>query len=461
MQKVTLIFLFSTWALLGNAQMLGPELFIQQVKQNHPIAKQANIQVEKAKAELLSARGAFDPTATLDASRKTFDGKNYYFYTNPEIKLPTRLGGLDIKTGLEENGGQFLNTQITEGQSSYLGVELPVAKGLLMDKRRATLQQAKIFRSQSEQEKLKIINDLLFDAYLGYWQWAGAWQLYNIYAKFLNISNDRLRLVKISFQNGDRSAIDTIEALTQVQNFQMLQADAAVKLNAASLELANFFWDERDSAYELSPRVVPDTISFNLTAPAKSLENLITLSSTNNPSLRSYAYKITALEVERKLKFQNVLPVVNLKANVLNRGYNVMKDVGGTLFQNNYYWGVDVKIPLFLREGRGDYQKAKLKLQETNYELSAKRWEIENKIKTYYTETNLLQKQILVTQNAFNGFNALLRAESLRFQNGESSLFLINTRENKVLETAEKLIGLRIKYLKANYATEWAAGVLR
>ncbi|MEN9598834.1 MAG: hypothetical protein RL596_1145 [Bacteroidota bacterium] len=461
MQKITLFFLFSTWALLGNAQMLGPELFIQQVKQNHPIAKQANIQVEKAKAELLSARGAFDPTATLDASRKTFDGKNYYFYTNPEIKLPTRLGGLDIKTGLEENGGQFLNTQVTEGQSSYLGVELPVAKGLLIDKRRATLQQAKIFRSQSEQEKLKIINDLLFDAYVGYWQWAGAWQLYNIYSKFLNISNDRFRLVKISFQNGDRSAIDTIEALTQVQNFQMLQADAAVKLNTTSLELANFFWDERDSAYELSPRVVPDTVSFNLTAPAKSLENLITLSSTTNPSLRSYAYKIDALEVERKLKFQNVLPVVNLKANVLNRGYNVMKDFGGTLFQNNYYWGVDVKIPLLLREGRGDYQKAKLKLQETNYELAAKRWEVENKIKTYYTETNLLQKQISVTQNAFNGFNALLRAESLRFQNGESSLFLINTRENKVIETAEKLIALRIKYLKANYATEWAAGVLR
>jgi outer membrane protein TolC len=461
MQKVSLFFLFLLCAMLSNAQMMGPELFIQQVKQNHPIAKQANIQVEKAKAELLSARGAFDPTATLDASRKTFDGKNYYFYTNPEIKVPTRLGGLDIKTGLENNGGQFLNNQITDGQSSYLGVELPVAKGLLIDKRRATLQQALIYRSQSEQEKLKMINDLLFDAYVGYWQWAGAWQLYNIYSKFLNVSNDRFRLVKLAFQNGDRSAIDTIEALTQVQNFQMLQADAAVKLNTASLELSNYLWDERDSAYELSPRVVPDTVSFNLTAPAKSLENLITLSSTNNPSLRSYAYKIDALEVERKLKFQNILPVVNLKANLLNRGYNVVKDFGGALFQNNYYWGVDVKIPLFLREGRGDYQKAKLKLQETNYELAAKRWEVENKIKTYYAETNLLQKQIAVTQNAFNGFNALLRAESLRLQNGESSLFLINTRENKVIETAEKLIALRIKYLKANYATEWAAGVLR
>ncbi|MFW1582099.1 TolC family protein, partial [Vibrio parahaemolyticus] len=81
-------------------------------------------------------------------------------------------------------------------------VELPIAKGLLMDKRRATLQQAKIYRSQSEQEKAKMINDLLFDSYTGYWQWAGAWQLYTIYAQFLNISADRFRLVKLAFQNG-------------------------------------------------------------------------------------------------------------------------------------------------------------------------------------------------------------------------------------------------------------------
>jgi outer membrane protein TolC len=350
--KQLLIFTALFFLKTASAQMMTPELFIQQVRQYHPLAKQAAIQVEKAQADLLSARGGFDPTITLDASRKTFDGKNYYYYTNPELKVPTRIGGLDLKTGLENNGGQFLNNQITEGQSSYLGVELPVAKGLLIDKRRAALQQAKIYRSQSEQEKAKMINDLLFDAYTGYWQWAGAWQLYTIYAKFLHISTDRFKLVKLAFQNGDRSAIDTIEALTQVQNFQMLQADAAIKLNTASLELSNFLWDSRDSAYELASTIVPDTVSFNLTAPARSLENLLALSSTANPVIRSYAYKLDALEVERKLKFQNILPVVNLKANLLNRGYNVMKDFGGALFQNNYYWGIDLKIPIFLREGR-------------------------------------------------------------------------------------------------------------
>ncbi len=459
--KNTLFILLLLTGTVARAQMLGPEAFIEQVRQNHPLAKQAAIQVEKAKADLLSAKGSFDPSFTFDASRKTLDGKNYYFYTNPEIKMPTRLGGIDIKTGLENNGGDYLSSQLTAGQSSYLGVEMPVGKGLMMDKRRAALQQAKIYQLQSEQQKNRMLNDLLLDAYISYWQWTSAYQLYSVYSQFFQTSADRYRLVKLAYVNGDRSAIDTIEALTQVQNFEMMQTDAKLKLNTASLELSNFLWNSNDTAYILPERVVPDTVKFALNLSSQSLENLLARAALENPALREYNYKLDALEVERKLKYQNILPVVNVKANLLNKGYNVAKGFDGAFLQNNYNWGIDVKIPLFFREGRGDYKKAKLKIEETNYELSAKKWEVENKVKNYFTETALLQQQIRLSQKAYNGFNTLLRAENLRFLNGESSLFLINTRENKVIEMAEKLINLRMKYLKANYAIEWAAGILR
>ena len=102
-----------------------------------------------------------------------------------------------------------------------------------MDKRRAALQQAKIFRNQSEQERLQVINNLLFDAYNAYWQWAGSYQLYTVYTKYLQLSSERFRLVNIAYRNGDRAAMDTLEAFTQIQNFEMLQADALMKINDA------------------------------------------------------------------------------------------------------------------------------------------------------------------------------------------------------------------------------------
>ncbi|HQS25008.1 MAG: hypothetical protein B7Y11_02505 [Sphingobacteriia bacterium 24-36-13] len=449
------------WAFNLNAQVLSPEQFIEQVRSFHPIAKQANIKVEKANAALLSAKGGFDPTLEVDASRKTFDGKNYYFYTNPELKLPTRIGGMDIKAGVEDNGGLFLNNQITRGQSSYLGLELPLVKGLLLDQRRANLQQARLFTQQSEQDRLKMQNDLLFDAYNAYWQWAGSYQLFSIYRQFLQVSLDRFRLVKLAFENGDRALIDTIEALTQVQQFQLLQADAKVKLVNAQLELANFLWNENDAAYLLNEKFVPDTVQFQMYMTVENPDQLIIRANAENPSIQSLNVELAALEVERKLKFQSLLPSLNIKANLLNQGYNVMKNFGGALLQNNYVWGVQFKIPLFLREGQGAYKQAKLKIAETNYELNAKQWSIANKIRAYYAESILLKEQIAAAQQAYNGYTSLLKAENLRFQNGESSLFLLNTRENKVIETAEKLIQLRAKYLKASYGISWAAGIIR
>ena len=48
----------------------------------------------------------------------------------------------------------------------------------------------------------------------------------------------------------------------------------------------------------------------------------------------------------------------------------------------------------------------------------------------------------------------------LRFNNGESSLFLINSRETNVLEIKQKIIELEMKLMKAFYTLNWAAGLL-
>ena len=459
--KQAILILGMAWALQLQAQLFTPESFIQQVKQYHPVAKQAAIQVEKAKADLQTARGGFDPSFNFDASNKTFDGKNYYYYNNPELKIPTGLGGLDIKTGLESNGGKYLNPEVSAGQTSYLGVEMPIGKGLLMDKRRATLQQAKIFQSQSQQDQLKMLNDLLYSAYNAYWQWAGAYQLYSIYHKYYQFSKDRLRLVKIAFDNGDRAVMDTVEAMTQVQNYEAQMTDARQKINSAGLELSNFLWLENDSAYQLPVQYFPDTVQFVMAVNDQTIDALLSRSANENPSLKAYSFKLEALDVEKKLKFQSLLPMVNVKANLLNSGYNVINGVDGNFLQNNYKWGIDVKLPLLFREGRGDYHKSKLKIQETNLEFNAKKWEIENKIRNYYSEANLLQQQIRSVQQVYNGYLVLFKAENLKFYNGESSLFLLNSRESKLIETAEKLVNLRVKYFKANYAAEWAAGLLK
>ena len=140
--------------------VLTAEAFIQQVKQFHPFSQQAALITENAKAELLSARGAFDPVFEMNTAQKSLAGTNYYRYNKPEMTFATPLG-LQIKTGVENSNGQFINPELTRGVASYIGVEMPLLNGLLTNKQRANLQQAKIYQRQSVQEKAVAMNDLL------------------------------------------------------------------------------------------------------------------------------------------------------------------------------------------------------------------------------------------------------------------------------------------------------------
>ena len=447
---------------INDNQILSPDDFIAIVKAYHPVIKQADISIKKAIAEITIARGNFDPSLYLNSEQKTFDGKNYYQYTNSELKIPTWYG-IEVKAGLENNGGQFINSESSLGQTSYLGISVPLAKNLVMDKRRAILQQAKLFKSLSEAERLNTLNDLLNDAYATYWNWVKEYQLYNVVTNTVEVNEVRFNLVKIGYRQGDRPAIDTVEALVQLQTFQYLQSESLVKLQNAGIDLSNFLWLPNNSFYQLSLSVQPADFWFEQSIealPLAVLDELLYIAKLTHPKLSMFDFKLDMLEVERKLKFQGLLPLVNVKTNLLNKGYNVFKNGSVNLYENNYKFGLDIGMPLRLSEGRGGYRLAKLKIQETNYAQALQQQSIENKIRFYYNEIIGLRQQIKIYENAYLNYQTLFRGEDTRFKAGESSLFLLNTRENKVLEALQKLVELKTKFYKTQIALQWAAGQL-
>ena len=75
--------------------------------------------------------------------------------------------------------------------------------------------------------------------------------------------------------------------------------------------------------------------------------------------------------------------------------------------------------------------------------------ELDVKIETYKNEMLNYYKQIDLSRNNLQNYRKLLYAEETRYSNGESSLFLINSRENKVIEAQEKFISIRTKFLKS------------
>ena len=443
-------------------KVISAQQVMEIVKQFHPVARQADIFIEKSKAEVTAARGMFDPYLQNSTAQKTFGGLDYYYYNRPEISIPTWFG-IEVSAGLEYLSGNRTNPEETRGETNYLGISMPVGKGLLMDKRRAALQTAKIFRTASIVEKRNILNNLLFDAMTSYWSWVQQYQVYNILTNAVAVNEKRLELVKTGFLLGERPAIDTTEALTQLQNFELLKSQAWLDFRNSGLELSVFLWTDAARPYNLPTAIIPadDLQSSSIaTVTTPDLNNLLEAAKKNHPELIIYDYKLDALGVEKRLKFQELLPSVNLRYNQLGKGYDLLKTASLPLFDNSFRYGLSLGIPLRLSQGRGEYRIAKLKITETQLQQSQKQLEVETKVKSYYNELTTLKSQVALQENALKNYLTLQRGEEIRFQAGESSLFLINARENKTLEALQKLQELKAKYYKTENALRWAAGLL-
>ena len=146
--KYYLIIITSLYFNALTAQELSKTLRAQQGfelgRTFHPVVDLWKIKIEKAKADILNARANFDPTLNTYVAEKTFNGVNYYNNFSPELKIPTWYG-VDVFAGIDDLTGNRTDPSQTLGQSSYIGVNIPLVKNLVMDKRRAFLKQAKIF----------------------------------------------------------------------------------------------------------------------------------------------------------------------------------------------------------------------------------------------------------------------------------------------------------------------------
>jgi outer membrane protein TolC len=448
-----LVLLTSAGTTTAQPNILTEDGLIAIVKKFHPMAKQAAINIKLAKAEVLTARGGFDPMVIGDAARKEFGSITYYNQQASEIRIPTWYG-IDLFAGTERISGNRVNPEETNGSVTYIGISIQPIQNLLMDKRRATLLKAKTYHQLSEVQKNAVLNDLLKDALYSYWDWWEKYYIQQAVKAALSNAENRLTLVRTAFQLGDRPAIDTLEAYTQVQAFQIRLSEAIQNTLKANLELSSFFWTENGGQADLPFDVIPQDYN-----PKKSftLPDVLTLVNYH-PELMQYEYKIKWLKINKRLAFQSLLPQLKIKYN--QTGYDFTNIINASWFNTNYRYGFSFSLPLRLSEGRGNYAKARLEIRNMELDMANKQVQLYTKLKQYYTEWSQSERQLSLQNKLLENIYGLQKGEEIRFANGESSLFLLNAREQKTIEAEQKTIELKAKTQKAAIGFTWSAGIL-
>jgi outer membrane protein TolC len=425
------------------------EAFMEIVWANHPVSKQANLRLASGEANTRKARGSFDPVLKSEYNYKQYGGKEYYRINNNELKLPTSLG-MEVKAGYENNQGVYLNPEATVPANglAYAGIAMPLGSGLFFDERRQAVRQAEVFERSTELERTLMLNELTYEASKAYWNWFVAWNTHRIYEEAVRLAEVRLAGIKQSFLNGELPAIDTLEASILVQSRELSRNDAWIKLAEAKYQMDNFLWSESLAPLTLNDGAKPAQINSeellsDVTFSASAMDNI----DAEHPQIRLYANKIEQLNFDRRMKAEKVKPKLNVNYNFLNEP--VGGNPGENFSINNYKWGFDFSMPLLLRKGRGDLQLSKIKIENADLAMQQKSIEIKNKIRAYRTELNTLKNQIALFKSTVANYRSLLAGERRKFEEGESSLFLVNSRESGLISADIKLVELQGKYNKA------------
>jgi outer membrane protein TolC len=441
------------FALRADAQsadtLLEVKQFLNLVRAYHPVVKQAELVPVKARFDLRAERGNFDPKLRADLTEKRFDSKEYWNALDAHLKIPAWIG--EFKAGYERARGDFLNpmNRIPEAGLWYAGYSLPLGAGLLMDERRNTLRQAQQYVIASEAEQLKLVNKFLTEAASDYWQWYFAYKQLEFVEEGYRLAEVRFTAIRELLLNGNMSALDTVEAYTNFLQREIQRRQARLDYRNARLVVSRHLWSNELQPLELDSVVRPAFIEAEQYLPTlATLDTLQQFAKAAHPEIRKLEARLSQLDFERRFRVEMLKPEFTLNYNFL-REPGVSGPINQALLMNNYKFGITAGMPLLYRKERGKLQGTRTLIRMTGWERDDTRRVVLTELQMNY---NTLLNTFTILQDQYKlveAYNTMVTGEQQRFTNGESSVFLINTRENTLVSAGVKLAELEMKYAKA------------
>lgn len=452
---ISLVFLIST-AQSQTKDSLDFRSYLNWVSAYHPVAAQAEITLKMGQMELRQARGAFDPLLFGTLDKKDYQNKTYYDKKEAGIIIPT-WAGVELNGVFEQNSGDFLNTENSVPSNGLvaIGAAVNLGQGLILDDRRAALRQAQIYNQSTEAQRVQLLNELYVDATDTYWKWALAYANQEVLQEGIILAKTRFEAVKGSFRQGDLAAIDTVEAFSQLLNREYRFQNAQNIYFGATQKLNSFLWNTEGQPMLLQADVYPEKLQ-NLNAGILDEFELRQLVA-RHPDIRLADFELASMDIDRKLKAQQILPVVKLQYNFLTETVNE----GGLspFFENNYKWGISLYTPMLLRRSRGALGLAKAKIDFKQNARELKLLQLETKLEAELNTFSNLFQQLKTFEKNVLSLEALLNGEVRRFEIGESSLFLVNARETTAFD-ARLILNELISRSKISFArARFAAGL--
>lgn len=436
----------------AHASFLRLSEVLDSVRANHPLLAAAGTAIERAEAQALAADGAFDPQLEVEAM-EIATGRYQRTMVDSKLRVLTPAYGLTPFVGWRLGQGAFADydkkLRTLDGGELYVGASLPLLQGFRIDRPRADRSKAAIARRVATAEVGQRLLDVMRDATFAYWDWVAAGHRVDVRRTQLALAVERGRQIDLAIARGNRAPIE------QLDNARLIAAREALLINAER--------DQRRASLELSLHlrgadgvpIVPDARQRpDLPEQPGALRLEVDLDAAvarglkQAPRLKELDARSDIADVEVALARNLTLPRLEVSA-VASRGLGTADPTLPDRSEIAFGVGATLEVPIGMRTARGALAGARADQRRiaADQQFAADRVAVE----ILGAHADLVAAQ---ARSRLAGRNAelaeqLAAAERTRFERGDSTVVLVNLREEAAADAAAQAVDARADVMRS------------
>ncbi|MDZ4695920.1 MAG: TolC family protein [Deltaproteobacteria bacterium] len=438
------------------------EEVLRSVDQHFPKIRAAFEKTEAARAKQLQSEGAFDLNLHGKAQHLV-RGKFPSSSIDTWVEQPTTLWGLKVEGGYRNASGFPIyngqNVTSTNGEVR-IGISIPLLRDRAIDDNRFELKNAKLGVERTSQEQRWVRLQSRLKAASVYLKWVALGQKRVVAERLLQIASVRQAGIERQIESGQIAPIERVDNQRLIISREERLVEATQQFEQAGLELG-LFWRSENGRPNL-----PTGGSLPNWPPASIVDGDLSYDLDRaieiRPDVLALRYAAEQLQARVEVSENRLKPTMDLRVMASQdsgdpRPYAFFAE---SVNETEVGAGLTFKLPVQRRKARGEVDQSLAELASISAELELATDVVRMEMQQAKLVVKATHQRTDLGRQATAAAIQMEKAERQRFDEGQSTLLLVNLRELATAETESRFIESWADHELARVALQAAAGVL-
>ncbi len=442
---------------------------LARIELTHPLLRAAGLERMQARAKILKALGAWEPTVRNITEAARFQTWNFLSTLDQntggfnDTKLTVgHPWGFQLHAGIRNGFGDWRTQHVHAAipdvlllypqQQMVIGGSAKLLRGFMINEENAAFQQAELSGPQAEIAVAQKRQELYLVGAVQYWDWQMVVKQAEMVKRVLAVAEERLVQIQGMAKGGKVAPLDVIEASQEVQARREAAIAAQRKVEYAQYKLSLFLWENGEPVIPRS-EWAPEFQGETPLPTAEEIAGNKVAAKEDRPEVRDLYIEAKRNNIDLKLAKNSLLPQFDFKGGRMDAPADWLMGVG-------YGFETKFAMPLFQREGRGKVLYAEANQQQLALQQLYTEQQVSIDVDNWLSAQVRARDRVRAATEALRLAKTLEEGERTRFNMGASTVLFVNLRERNVVESAYKLYQAQADYAVSRGGMLYATGEL-